>query len=111
MLTVNSETQSNVQVINVNGRVDGFSAPQLDEALQSAIKGKHYQIVVDLQDTEFLSSAGMRALLKARVEVQDRKGDLRLANPSNFILDALKLVGLDKLFKIYDSRQAALTSF
>jgi anti-sigma B factor antagonist len=111
MLTVNSETQSNVQVINVNGRVDGFSAPQLDEALQSAIKAKHYKIVVDLQDTEFLSSAGMRALLKARVEVQDKKGDLRLANPSDFIMDALKLVGLDKLFKIYDSRQSALTSF
>ncbi|SRR5581483_9377694 len=111
MVNVASETQGNVQVISIGGRVDGFSAPQLDEALQAAIKAKHYKIVVDLTGTEFLSSAGMRALLKARQEVQDRHGELRLVNPSQFISDSLKLVGLDKLFKIYPNLQAALVGF
>ncbi|HZQ08568.1 MAG TPA: STAS domain-containing protein [Anaerolineae bacterium] len=111
MITVNSQMHGNVQVISVGGRVDGYSAPQLDEALQNALKAKHYKIVVDLKDTEFLSSAGMRALLKARLEAQDQRGELRLANPSQFIMDALKLVGLEKLFKIYNSQQAALTEF
>jgi anti-sigma B factor antagonist len=111
MLTVNSQLDGSVQVVGIVGRVDGFSAPQLDEALQSALKARHYQIVVDLTGTEFLASAGMRALLKARLEAQEKRGDLRLAAPSTFILDALKLVGLDKLFKIYDSPRAAVASF
>src|SRR5262249_2890469 len=111
MISINSQMQGNVEVISVSGRVDGFSAPQLDDALQNAVKAKHYKLVVDLHDTEFMSSAGMRALLKARLEVQDKKGELRLANPSPFILDALKLVGLEKLFKIYNSRPAALVDF
>lgn len=111
MLNVTSETKGNVAVIGVSGRVDGFSAPQLDDALQGAIKDKHNKIVVDLGGTEFMSSAGMRALLKARLEVQDKKGELRLAAPSDYLLDSLKLVGLDKLFHIYPSRDAAMTEF
>lgn len=111
MLTINSEMHGKIPVIAVNGRVDGFSAPQLESALQDALRAKHYKAVVDLAGTEFLSSAGMRALLKARMEMQDKNGELRLAGPSPFILDSLKLVGLDKLFKIYDTRQAALTGF
>ncbi|MBI4674433.1 MAG: STAS domain-containing protein [Chloroflexi bacterium] len=111
MATVNSQMHGNIPVISVNGRVDGLSAPQLESALQAALDARHYKVVVDLADTEFLSSAGMRALLKARMEMQDKKGELRLAAPSTFILDSLKLVGLDKLFKIYDSSQAALAGF
>jgi anti-sigma B factor antagonist len=111
MVNVTSEMKGNVAVIGVSGRVDGFSAPQLDDALQGAIKGKHNKIVVDLGGTEFMSSAGMRALLKARLEVQDKHGELRLAAPSDYLLDSLKLVGLDKLFHIYPSRETALAEF
>ncbi len=111
MVTINTETKGNVTIVSVKGRLDGASAPQLDEALQSAIKAKHYKIVADLSGTEFMSSAGMRALLKARIDVQDKKGELRLAGPSNYLLDSLKLVGLDKLFQIYPSRGAALHEF
>jgi anti-sigma B factor antagonist len=111
MLNINTASHGSAQVISVKGRVDGFTAPQLDEALQTALDAKHYKIVVDLKETEFMSSAGMRALLKARTEAQDRKGELRLAAPTQFILDALQLVGLDKLFRIYESTDAALAGF
>lgn len=111
MVNITSETQGNVVVIGVSGRVDGFSAPQLDDALQNAIKARHYKIVTDLKGTDFMSSAGMRALLKARLEVQDKNGELRLAEPSDYLLDSLKLVGLDKLFHIYASREEALKGF
>lgn len=111
MLTITSETKGNVAIINVKGRVDGMSAPELDQALQKAIQDKHYRIVTDLSGTDFMSSAGMRALLKARIDVQDKKGELRLAAPSAYLLDSLKLVGLDKLFQIYPSRVSALVDF
>lgn len=111
MFNVTSETKNNVTVIGVQGRVDGLTAPQLDDALQDAIKAKHYKIVTDLSDTDFMSSAGMRALLKARLEVQDKKGELRLAGPSDYLLDSLKLVGLDKLFHIFANTDDALKGF
>ena len=111
MVNITSETQGNVAVIGVSGRVDGLTAPQLDDALQNAIKAKHNKIVTDLSGTDFMSSAGMRALLKARMDLQDRHGELRLAAPTDYLLDSLKLVGLDKLFHIYKTRADALKEF
>ncbi len=113
MLTVQKEAVGPVDVIEVKGRVDGSTAPQLDDALQESLKKGRYRIVVDFSETSFLSSAGMRALLRARQQVQDRRrhGDVRLAKMSPFIQDAFKLVGFDKLFKIYEDREAALNSF
>ncbi len=108
MVTVTSDMQGTTQVIHITGRVDGFSAPLLENELQTAIKNKHYKLIADLSATEFLSSAGMRALLHARQQVQDKHGDLKLAGLSENTTAALKLVGLDKLFKIYDTATQAL---
>lgn len=110
-MSIKNEVHDNKELIRVTGRIDGLSAPDLENALQAAIKAKRFKIVVDFTETEFLASAGMRALLHARQQVQDHKGDVRLARLSPFISDAFKLVGLDKLFKIYDSPEAALDSF
>lgn len=111
MLTIQTETQGNVDVVRVIGRVDGSTAPQLDQALQGLIKQKRYNIVVDFTRAEFLASAGMRALLYARQQAHEHKGDLRLAGLSPFIQDALELVGFEKLFQIYQSPKAAIASF
>ena len=112
MLTIHRETQGNVEIIHPRGRIDGFTAPQLEDALQTALKEHRFRIVVDFADTEFLSSAGMRALLHARQGAQERgKGDVRLANMSKFLTDAFELVGFHKLFKIYPDRTAAVKSF
>lgn len=111
MVKITTQSEGSVVVINVAGRVDGLSAPELDDVLQKEIKDKSHKLVVDMTGTEFMSSAGMRALLKARLAVQDKHGDLRLAGLTDYILDSLKLVGLDKLFKIYKSAPEAVASF
>lgn len=110
-MEITTSTEGSARVLHVKGRVDGLSAPQLDEALQNAIRDKHYKLIVDVSGTEFMSSAGMRALLKARTETQDKKGDLRLAGASHYLLESLKLVGFDKLFKMFDSPAEAGRDF
>jgi anti-anti-sigma factor len=111
MVSISQENRGNVLMLKVAGRVDAFSASELDLALQEALKARHQQIVVDLSGTEFISSAGLRALLHARRQLQDRRGDIRLAGLSEFIHDGFKLAGFDHLFKIYDTSDAAVASF
>lgn len=113
MFAIRKEEAGRVDVIHVAGRVDGFSAPQLDEALQQSIKGKRHRIVVDFTETEFISSAALRALLRARQAVHERRrrGDVRLAGLSPRLLEAVQLVGFNTLFGIYPDPKTALDSF
>lgn len=113
MFAVRKEELGRVDLIHVVGRVDGFSAPQLDEALLESIKQKRYRIVVDFTETDFLASAALRALLKARQATHDRRrrGDVRLAGLSPRLLEAVQLVGFNTLFQIFPDGKTALDSF
>jgi anti-sigma B factor antagonist len=113
MLAIRKEEVGPVDLIHIVGRVDGFTAPQLDDALQQSIKLKRYCIVVDFSETEFLSSAALRALLQARQKVHERRrrGDVRLSGLSPRLAEAVQLVGFNTLFKIYPDRATALGSF
>ena len=113
MFAIRKEEAGRVDLVHIVGRVDGFSAPQLDEALQQSIKQKRYRIVVDFSETDFISSAALRALLRARQAVHEhrRRGDVRLAGLSPRLQEAVQLVGFNTLFKIFPDRQGALDSF
>ena len=101
-----------VDLVEVSGRIDSSTAPQLEQALDKIIRDGRYRIVVDLADTDFMSSAGLRALLAALKQVRRfNRGDLRLANLPDRIRKAFDLAGLLEVFKVYDNSVDAVGSF
>jgi anti-sigma B factor antagonist len=102
-----------VDVVAVSGRVDTNTAPKLDQALKGLIENGRYKLVLDLSGVEYMSSAGLRAMVSCLREVKKgvRMGDLRLANPSERVADVLDLAGLDEVFEIYEDVIGAVGSF
>jgi anti-anti-sigma factor len=100
-----------VRLLEVSGRVDTISADELHAALTDCITNGRHQVVVDLQDVEYMSSAGLRELVSALKQVNKQEGDLRLANPSGRVMEVLELAGLDTIFKIFPTRNDAIGSF
>lgn len=103
--------QNKVRLLQVSGRVDSISADELHAALLDCIANAPHQVVVDLQDVEYMSSAGLRELVSALKQVNKQEGDLRLANPSARVMEVLELAGLDSIFKIFPTLSDAIGSF
>lgn len=107
-----SKQYKRVDLIEVVGRIDSSTAPQLDQTLQKIIKDGRYRIVVDLSETDFMSSAGLRVLLSALKQVRRfNRGDMRLASLPDKIKKAFDLAGFLELFKAYDNSVDAVGSF
>ncbi len=101
-----------VDLVEIDGRIDSSTAPQLEQALSNIIKEGRYRIVVDMSETDFMSSAGLRALLSALKQVRRfNRGDVRLANLPDRIKKAFDLAGLLEVFKVYDNSVDAVGSF
>ncbi len=101
-----------VDLVEIDGRIDSSTAPQLEEALQKIIKDGRYRIVVDMSETDFMSSAGLRALLSALKQTRRfNRGDVRLAAMPDRIKKAFDLAGLLDVFKVYDNSVDAVGSF
>ncbi len=100
-----------VTLFEITGRIDSTNANELGEALNTAIDTGHTQIVVDLSGVEYMSSAGLREMVTALKKVKRGTGDLRLASPSERVLEVLELAGLDSIFEIFPNQVEAVGSF
>ncbi|MBN1890253.1 MAG: STAS domain-containing protein [Thermoflexales bacterium] len=100
-----------VSLLTVSGRVDSNTAPDFDKALQALISAGRPQIVVDMKGVEYLSSAGLRALVSAAKAAKHSGGDVRIAQPSQRVKEVMGLAGLTAIFIIYDELVEAVGSF
>jgi anti-sigma B factor antagonist len=99
-------------VIEIKGRVDSATAPQLTKALEKLTNSGHFKLVLDMTALEYMSSAGFRALLAAqRTCKRFNRGQVILAAVPPRIHEALELAGFTELFKLYDDALSAVGSF
>ncbi|MBL8096488.1 MAG: STAS domain-containing protein [Anaerolineales bacterium] len=105
------ERQANVDVFRVVGRIDSTTAPDLDGALHTAADGANPRIVIDLSPAEYISSAGLRALVSAAKAARRNGGDVRIAQPSERVSEVLKLAGLESIFSLHGDVAGAVASY
>lgn len=110
-MQIATQEQGAVSVVAVAGRVDSATAPELEIALKHLVESEKTQIVLDLLGVEYMSSAGLRAMVSTLKAVKRVNGDLRIANPSSRVDEVLRLAGLSSIFAIYPSREAAISSY
>jgi len=100
-----------IVLIAAQGRLDGENAPRLARAFDEALSLGYARFVLDLTNVDYLSSAGLRELVRAYKVAQRQGGDLCLVNPPDRIRSVLEISGLADTFRIFDSDAAALGSF
>ena len=110
-LSIVTESTQNVAIMKVKGRVDSNTAPELDSALENLLNSNKDKIVLNLEDVNYLSSAGLRALVKSLKDAQKSGGDLRLAAVSEPIDVILRTVGMLQMFKMFPNNEEAVASF
>lgn len=110
---MNIETRElkHVSVVKVSGRVDSATAPELEKSLQGLLDSNRNQIVLDLQATEYMSSAGLRVLVAMHKAAKKGSGGLCLAQPSARVSEVLDLAGLTPVFDVYPDLVEAVGSF
>jgi anti-sigma B factor antagonist len=111
MATISVSQTKDVRVIEIIGRLDGDSAPEMGRLLDQAIDEGHRQLVLDLGSVDYMSSPGLREIVRVFKRVQQAGGDLRVANPSDRVIEIMELAGLDTVLQIYRTRTAAVDSF
>ena len=112
-MEIKAESMKRCELVTVAGRVDSSTAPELEKALLGLIQSGQKNIVVNLKETDFISSAGLKALLSALMKVRKMipAGDVVISEIRPEMRDSFDLVGFDRLFTFYDDDLRAVGSF
>jgi anti-sigma B factor antagonist len=111
MATVNITHVKDVRLFEITGRLDSELAAEMGKALEQALGEGDDKLVLDLGGVDYISSPGLREIVRAYKRAQSGGGSLHIANPSERVMDVLKLAGLDTIIPIFRSAAQAIDSF
>ncbi len=95
-------------VIRVKGAMDRKDIPSAEEGAMSLIDHGYLHLVVDLSETESVSSTGLGLILYYQTMLKKKRGSMVLVRPRGAPAGTLKLLKLDKVLSICDSLEEAL---
>jgi len=95
--TITQEKTSNGVKFTVQGRVDTINAAELEYSLEQAAKGGHTNIVLNMLRVEYLSSTGIRVILKAYKEAKTAGKKFGIERPSECVKHVLGMVALEEM--------------
>jgi anti-anti-sigma factor len=97
-----------IQLISVGGELDLSSSSELKRRVESALREGRNSVVIDLSDVTHMDSTGLAALIAAHQMTAERRGRLALVITSEAVRRTVEVRGLDRLFTIAQTRDAAL---
>lgn len=110
-MDVSVDTRGNVTVVSVAGSIDAMTSTRLSEVMDGQIEAGRVNIVADLGEVEYTSSAGLRSMLASLKESRRQGGDFRLAAIRPGVFRVLEMSGFTSILKHYPTVDAAVESF
>ena len=99
-----------IEVIDVRGEIDMYTAPRLRELLIDLVSEDNYQLVVNLDKVGFLDSTGLGVLVGGLRRVRTHDGSLDLVCTQQRILETFRITGLTEVFGIYETVDQAIAA-
>ena len=85
-------------ILQISGRVDTKTAPQLEEVISNSLDGVKL-LIMDFEEVEYISSAGLRVLLIAQ-KTMNKQGDMKVNNVNTDIMEIFEVTGFSDILTI-----------
>ena len=111
-MDIEVRSQGQVKIIKLRGRLTlGEPCDRLRATIEDLIASGDTRLVLDLEELATMDSSGIGLVSRFLTSAKQQGGSLKLVNPSKFVSQTLKLVGLINLFEVFPDSQAAAASF
>lgn len=106
-MEVRTEVAGGVAVYRIVGRLDASSSPILESAVGSAFGGENPRIIFDMGEVTFVSSAGLRTILKTAKQAAAAKGGLAIFGLQSGVNEVFEVSGLQRFIPIASDEPGA----
>lgn len=98
-MTINQNLEGSKLTIKLEGKLDTTTAPELKEALDSALDGAT-ELVMDISDLIYISSAGLRVLLSTHKIMSAKGGSMVITGANETVMEIFDMTGFSDFLNI-----------
>ncbi|MFA7289649.1 MAG: STAS domain-containing protein [Melioribacteraceae bacterium] len=108
---VNLRGVGSVSVIDVKGYLDAHTAPELENMFSKLIVDKQFKVVVNFDQLNYISSAGLGVFMAFVEQMRDNQGDIKFSNMNDSVYNIFDLLGFPVLYEFYKDEKEAVNKF
>jgi anti-anti-sigma factor len=110
-MELHASQRDGITIVTITGSVDALTAGELATLLDDQVDAGHNRLAIDLTEVEYISSAGLRAILATLKRVRQSEGDLRLCGAPKSVTKVLEMSGITGLLKSFATVDEAVASY
>ena len=110
-MDIRTRYYDDVAILSLSGRLDSVSAAQFSNAVAAQMAAGYVRLVIDLEKVDFLTSAGIKAMIMGVQHTRRQGGDFRIAHAQAQVKQVLNLAGVDTVIKLYPNVVGATASY
>ena len=97
-MTITKEQNAGKLTLRIEGRIDTKTAPELEQVVRSGLEGVT-DLVFDLEQTTYISSAGLRVLLIAQKQM-NTQGEMTVIHTSSDLMEIFEVTGFSDILTL-----------
>ncbi len=102
---------NNISVIKVGGYIDTTTSAELEHSLDSLLDLHCYNIIIDLTNVDYISSAGWGIFISEIKGIREKGGDLKLVSMIPDVYEVFELLEFHYILKAFDTLEEAIADF
>jgi len=102
-MTIQTKQDGGAVVVAVSGRLDAVTAPEYEKAVRGLIDSGTRKLVADLNELQYVSSAGLGEIIVTLKLIKEKGGQFCLANVHGNVQQVFTMCGIGKMITIHPS--------
>ena len=98
MFSVEKKSEGKNVTLVLSGRLDTNTAPELEAEVNSGVEGTE-NLIFDLTELDYISSAGLRVLLSA-LKMMSKQGSMKITNVNASVMEIFEITGFSDILTI-----------
>ena len=111
MLEISQRKKKDIIIITVKGKINAETAPKFRNSLQQPLNNHENKIILNMEELDYLSSAGIREFILAYHQIKKTQGQIVLYGLRDDVKNVFKVTRLDSNFEIFDTEETAFEHF
>lgn len=109
-MEIKTEQESGTLVVQVDGRIDGATAPEFESTIKNVISEDDRAVIVNFEGVSYISSAGLRAVLLVAKQLSQSNTKFALYALGELTREVFEISGFDRIIQIHNSKADALAA-
>jgi anti-sigma B factor antagonist len=110
-MKITEKTENHLAILKIDGNMIGDAETgELHHKIRNLSADGIRQVVLNLQDVNWMNSAGLGILIACLTTLKNNNGVLKLARVTKKVESLLVISQLNKIFEVYDSVEKAVAS-